>query len=154
LTPEYYIQEDAGVPDTLPGPGSIGSRRISRRRFGHDVAFAAALPLSLPQLLAEPHYFRYSSSAPSDLTQDQEQELEVRLANIVRKYGSRLSQEQRQHLRHILTYNEKMLASVRVFHLQNGDPPASVLRVALVGESRQVPEGDHGFRVQHKEGRS
>jgi hypothetical protein len=66
------------------------------------------------------------------LTPEQSQEVEDRLDNIVRKYGNRLSGEQRQHLRRILTYNERMLASIRTFPLQNGDPPASVLKLPLL----------------------
>jgi hypothetical protein len=66
------------------------------------------------------------------LTPEQSQEVEERLANIVRKYGNRLTGEQRQHLRRILTYNERMLASIRTFSLQNGDPPASVLKLPLL----------------------
>jgi hypothetical protein len=73
----------------------------------------------------------------SGLTAEQWQEVEARLANIVRKYGDRLTQEQRNHLRRIVAYNEKMLASVRAFPLQNGDSPASVLKVSLAGEGKR-----------------
>ena len=61
----------------------------------------------------------------------QKAEVDAKLANIVRKYGSRLSQEERVHLRKILVYNEKMLASVRAFSLENGDSPASVFKVSV-----------------------
>jgi hypothetical protein len=77
-----------------------------------------------------PH--RQSHSA--DLSPEQTEEVDAKLANIVRKYGSRLSEEQRGHLRRILSYNEKMLASIRVFPLQNGDPPAGVLMFSLLSE--------------------
>jgi hypothetical protein len=53
------------------------------------------------------------------------------LKNIIRKYENRLSDDQRAHLRRILTYNEKMLASVRSFPLQNGDSLASVLKISF-----------------------
>jgi hypothetical protein len=66
----------------------------------------------------------------SGLTPDQEQEVEARLANIVRKYGDRLTESQRTHLRRILAYNEKLLTSIRKHPLENGDPPASVLKLA------------------------
>jgi len=66
-------------------------------------------------------------------------EVEAKLANIIRKYGSRLNGAQREHLRRILAYNERMLASVRAFPLQNGDPPATVFKVSLAGENTARP---------------
>jgi hypothetical protein len=53
-------------------------------------------------------------------------------------------------LRRILTYNERMLASVRSFPLENGDPPASVLRVSFSeaaqksGAAHSTPAGTEG----------
>jgi hypothetical protein len=70
-----------------------------------------------------------------NLTPEQKQEVEGRLANIVRKYGDRLSEEQRQHLRHILSYNETMLAPIRAFPLKNSDSPATVLKLFTGNES-------------------
>jgi hypothetical protein len=120
--------------------------RISRRRFTQRAAVAAALSLSPTEFFAAAHHNQAAPDKAPSLTPDQTQEVEVRLANIIRKYGSRLSEEQRQHLRRILTYNERMLASVRAFPLQNGDPPASVLKVSFAsgnntGSARKSGEG-------------
>jgi hypothetical protein len=84
-------------------------------------------------MLAAPQDSRQESLA--EAAPEPTQDVEAKLANIIRKYGSRLSGAQREHLRRILIYNEKMLASVRAFSLQNGDPPASVLRVSPAGEA-------------------
>jgi len=116
---------------------------ISRRSFGRRAAQVAALSLSPIPLLAAPPAPSQTSGAPEQLSGKQNsglapelaQEVEAKLANIVRKYGMRLSDAQRQHLRRILTYNEKMLASVHAFSLQNGDPPASVLTL-VAGDER------------------
>jgi hypothetical protein len=118
------------------------STRISRRLFGRRAAFAAALSLSPAELLATSHHSLRDTQATADLTPEQSQEVEAKLANIVRKWGDRLSSEQRNHLRHILSYNERMLASVRSFPLENGDPPASVLRVSFA-ESASHPNPAH-----------
>ena len=103
--------------------------KISRRNFGRSAA-AAALSLSPAALLAKaselPEIFPMGRGNDSS-----SQEVDAKLANIVRKYGSRLSEEQRGHLRKILAYNQKMLESIRAFPLQNGDPPASVLKVTF-----------------------
>jgi hypothetical protein len=97
---------------------------VSRRRFGKGLVIAVATSLSSPSLAA-------SGEAQGQDGGVQNAEVETKLANIVRKYGSRLSQEEREHLRKILAYNEKMLASVRTFSVQNGDSPASVFKVSV-----------------------
>ena len=65
-------------------------------------------------------------------------EVDAKLANIIRKHGNRLSDEQRKRLRRILSYNETMLASVRMFRLQNDDPPASVLKISSLNDAPKV----------------
>jgi hypothetical protein len=116
---------------------------ISRRDLGRRAGIAAAITLSSSSLLgcntASVHESKPGDKTPDKagggLTADQAQEVEARLANVIRKYGNRLSEEQRQHLRRILTYNERMLVAIRTFPLQNGDPPASVLKISLVGQA-------------------
>ena len=119
------------------------SARISRREFGLDAAVgavaAAAVSLSPPSLLAarrDPDNISPTIAAGEQetatvkLTPEQSRDVEAKLANIIRKYGERLSEEQRKHVRKILAYNETMLAPVRAFALQNGDPPVTVLKLA------------------------
>jgi hypothetical protein len=121
------------------------SARISRREFGLDAALgaaaAAALSLSPPSLLnarrdpdnispAIPMGEQETPGAKPTLTPEQSRDVDAKLANIIRKYGERLSEEQRKHLRRILAYNETMLAPVRAFALQNGDPPVTVLKLS------------------------
>jgi hypothetical protein len=110
--------------------------KISRRKFARNAAAIAATSLSsAPGLLASSYDLReqQAASKPQEaanlgLTAEQVREAETRLANAIRDFGGRLSDEQRQRLRRILLYNEKMLVSIRAFHLENGDPPASVLQ--------------------------
>jgi hypothetical protein len=115
--------------------------RLSRREFGLDaaVAAAAAFSLSPPSLLSprrDPDNISPTiaageqEAATSKLTSEQGRDVEAKLANIIRKYGDRLSEEQRKHLGKILAYNEAMLAPVRAFALQNGDPSATVLKLS------------------------
>jgi hypothetical protein len=117
---------------------SANASPISRRDFGRRAVIGAAVTLSSALLacnIASVQESKPGEKSPDkssrSLAPDQAQEVEARLANIVRKHGNRLSEEQRQHLRRILTYNERMLASIRTFSLQNGDPPASVLKISL-----------------------
>ena len=121
------------------------SARISRREFGLDAAIgaaaAAALSLSPPSLLnarrdpdnispAIPMGEQETPGAKPTLTPEQSRDVDAKLANIIRKYGERLSEEQRKHLRRILAYDETMLAPIRAFALQNGDPPVTVLKLS------------------------
>ena len=125
------------VDQTRPWSLSVPSNasQVSRRRFGKDLAMATAFSFSRAALFRAP---RSSSQIANAETQGrdaggsvQNAEVEAKLANIVRKYGSRLSQDERVHLRKILVYNEKMLASVRAFSLENGDSPATVFKVSV-----------------------
>jgi hypothetical protein len=130
---------DAPIKDA--NGANTKAARISRREFALDAAVAAALSLSVSptRLLAarrerdniSPTFpaGEQESAAPK-LTAEQSRDVEAKLANIIRKYGERLSEEQRKHLRRILAYNETMLAPIRAFTLQNGDPPVTVLKLS------------------------
>ena len=136
-------------------------RRMSRRQFGRNAAAAvAAATVSAPGLLAtnvadaQTRTQKRTPTPPAPqqkrpeplegLTPEQTAEVEARLANILRKYGSRFTEDQKTHLRGILAQNERMMAPVRAFALQNGDPPASVLRISFDerGGNRQEQEKD------------
>jgi hypothetical protein len=108
----------------------LESHKVSRRDFGRGT-LTTVFSLAQPTLLfpgqtsvrevkpkAKP-----SKDNSSELSAEQIAEIEARFANIVRKYGNRLSEVQHEHLHQILTYSEKMLASIRAFPLQNSDPP-------------------------------
>jgi hypothetical protein len=142
-------------PAKYPGEaGKSSPPTVSRRRFGRDAVLAGALTLSSVSLLTgKEHSAGAGSASPGSLGlgPDQAQEVEAKLSNIIRKYGDRLSFAQREHLRRILAYNEKMLASVRAFALQNGDPPASVLRISFSGEATDT---ESRRSLKNKESRS
>jgi hypothetical protein len=135
--------DKSNAPTKDANSAATKSSRISRREFGLDAAVAAVGALSLsvsPRGLAAERRDRDNISptivageqetgAPK-LTAEQSRDVEAKLANIIRKYGERLSEEQRKHLRRILAYNETMLAPVRAYALQNGDPPVTVLKLS------------------------
>lgn len=119
----------------------MARKKISRREFGRRASVVAAASVAGATLLPaaveiDAHALRAGVEDDKEkfgLTAAQREEVEAKLANIVRKYGERLTQEQRVHLRKILSFNEKMLASVRAFPLENEDAPASVLRISPLG---------------------
>jgi hypothetical protein len=131
----------SGAPIKDSNAAARKSARISRREFGLDAALAAALSLSVSpsSVLAARHdrdtipstvaAGEQETTTPK-LTPEQSRDVDAKLANVIRKYGERLSEEQRKHLRKILAYNETMLAPIRAFALQNGDAPVTVLKLS------------------------
>ena len=95
-------------------------RAISRRKFGQSALIGAALPA----IAATPQ-----QQAGTPLSEAENAEVEARYANTIRQYGNRLSEEQRQRIRRVLTTNERMMSHIREFPLDNGDTPATVLKI-------------------------
>jgi hypothetical protein len=132
-------------PGSVPEQSSGSTlKQISRRQFGRNAAaaMAAATALTAPALLATNAAAQAKTPAQTapqqknpepleGLTPEQTAEVDARHANILRKYGSRFTDDQKARLRRILAQNERMMAPVRAFPLENGDPPASVLRLTF-----------------------
>lgn len=71
-----------------------------------------------------------------DLTPAQMQEVESWFNETVRRYGDRLSDEQRSRIRGVLVQNQRLLAPIRDFPVDNGDTPATTLNLRLEDYSR------------------
>jgi hypothetical protein len=143
------VSDERGDGSSPASPSESLPQHISRRQFGREATIAAAAALSVPVLLA-PH--TAAAPAPSQeqkpeplkgLSPEQVAEVDSKLADILRKYGDRFNDGQKAHLRRILAQNERLLAPVRAFRLENGDPPASVLRISFrtAGSSAEKSEG-------------
>ena len=116
---------------------------ISRRDFSVRLAGILAVAggpghlLDAQESAAKPSASATSSSpvAEEGLSQNEQEEVESRYQNVIRVWGDRLSSEQRERVHRVLVANSRMMQPMRAFQLQNGDPPAEVLRVADVSES-------------------
>jgi len=93
--------------------------RFSRRALGRRTALAIAAAAAAP---AQPQ-----GQAPLDASD--QGEVDAKFAEVVRKYGSRLSDEQKTRVRGVLGRHQRMLARVRAFEVENGDAPATGLRL-------------------------
>ena len=107
---------------------------LSRRRFaGSAIAAAAALALLPGAAVAENGNVQYSGTDPGPMPEGFSvadwDEVRARYSNLLRVYGERLSLEEKHRAVKILTTNQRMLASIRSFVVQNGDPSACTLRV-------------------------
>jgi len=97
---------------------------VTRRQFGKQAAFA-----SLSAALAvTPAAGQADTASSSEKETHAPDDIEARYQQVIRRYGDRLSEEQRKRLRKILVYNEKLLAPIRSFPLDNGQPAATVLK--------------------------
>lgn len=121
---------------------------ISRRDFSIRLAGIAGIAVSAgPEHLleaqesaAKPAASTASSSAAVEegLTQTEQDEVESRYQNAVRIWGHRLSEEQSERIHRILVANARMMQPMRAFQLENGDPPAEVLRVTTDSSSAEA----------------
>lgn len=136
------------------------SSKMSRRTFGRKAAGVAAVSLSPLALFGRPaesiaaapatpeNPSERRSSRPAGQASGTIETVNLKLSNIVDKYGKRLSGEQRHQLEGILAYNAKMMKGIHSIKLQNGDPPASVLKISF--DKRQVQTKEKSSS-QHEE---
>ena len=93
---------------------------VSRRGFGLAVAGA----LQPVRVLAQNQTATQTALPAAD-----QAEVDAKFANIIRKYGDRLSEDQRTRVRDVLARHQRMLMRVRAFSLDNSDSPATGFRL-------------------------
>jgi len=111
---------------------------FSRRRFALGAAAAAAGALIAPPDIAltqatQPDTKSSAGSldlaaqaAMAKLSPAAQAEVEMKVASVMRKYGDRLSAEQRADVRKALAEAQDGLEKMRAFALDNGDQPATI----------------------------
>ena len=111
---------------------------ITRRSFTAGAAAAATAAL-LPgkEGRAEGETFAQSQTdAMAKLSPDARAEVEAKLKEIFRKYGSRLSDAQKADIRKVMAETQDGLEKMRSFALANGDQPASVPLILRGGDHK------------------
>ena len=109
------------------------SKGISRRDFARRAALAAATTAMIPSdLLAQ----REAPATPAPqqaqgpkLSPESRAEVEAKIQAIVRKYGQRLSEEQKADVRRLVAEGQKSLETLRAFPLDNSHAPATVFEL-------------------------
>jgi hypothetical protein len=96
---------------------------VSRRDLGRNAALAAALAFAPGRVRAQGRG-NQPPLAPGD-----QAEVDAKFADVIRKYGERLSDEQKTRVKNVLGNHQRMLARIRAFPLENGDAPATGLRL-------------------------
>jgi len=69
-----------------------------------------------------------TKAAMAKLSASAQAEVEMKIASIFRKYGDRLSDEQKADIRRIMAESQEGLEKMRAFKLENGDQPADAFR--------------------------
>ena len=101
----------------------MNDANLSRRGFGRRVVLlAAAATQSNPGVAQD-------GRGPMSLDAAEQAEVDAKYASVLRKYGTRLSEQQRTRVREVIGRHQRMLRSVRAFPLDNGDSPATGLRL-------------------------
>jgi len=79
--------------------------------------------------------------AMAKLSASAQAEVEMKVASIFRKYGERLSDEQKADIRRIMAESQDGLEKMRAFKLENSDQPADAFRAyrseAKVGAAKE-----------------
>ncbi len=107
---------------------------IDRRQFALGAAATVTSALIRPgEALAQESTSvadldKKTRDAMAKLTPSARGEVEAKVASIFRKYGERLSEEQKADIRRIMAESQDGLEKMRVFVLENGDQPADAFR--------------------------
>lgn len=105
------------------------AKPLSRRSFGKGAFLVTAAAVAAPlSNVASAQGSAASFEHTNGLSEEAISRARARYENLLREYGSRLNDAQRKHVRAILVENERMLAPILAFKLENGDPPADVLK--------------------------
>jgi hypothetical protein len=128
------------------------SKFLGRRQFTFGAAVAAATSLVFPvdalaqtvqtAVTADQSLDAKTRAAMAKLSASAQAEVEMKVASIFRKYGDRLSEEQKADIRRIMAEGQEGLEKMRAFHLENGDQPADAFR-AYRTESKPAEDKTH-----------
>lgn len=119
---------------------------VTRRRFTLGAAAAATTALISPAEALEQAQNTASSQirtleqkakgAMAKLSPAAQAEVEMKVASIFRKYGDRLNDEQKTDIRRAMAETQDGIEKMRAFVLENGDQPATVLKLRREGGKR------------------
>jgi hypothetical protein len=104
--------------------------RITRRKFALGAAVAAGATLLPNDASAQTaSATQPQTSAMAKLSPAARAEVEAKTAEVFRKYGDRLTEEQKSDIRRIMAETQDGLEKMRSFDLANGDQPTTVFKI-------------------------
>jgi len=120
------------------------NHKLSRREFARRAALAATTAVVVPSTLLSQETATRPMPAPdkppqmtTELSSELLAEGELKYQWIIQKYGSRLTDAEKQDIHRLVMEAQKLLATFRAFPLDNPDQLATVLKfsdAAIFGE--------------------
>ena len=109
---------------------------LSRREFAKAAALTTAAALVPAELVAQQEKPAPTTAAkppekPPEapkLSEASQAEADFSYQTVIRKYGSRFSEEQKAEIKRLITSQQGTLDKLRAFAVTNGDQPALVLK--------------------------
>jgi hypothetical protein len=89
-------------------------------------------------------------AAMAKLSASAQAEVEMKVASIFRKYGDRLSDEQKADIRRIMAESQEGLEKMRAFKLENSDQPADAFRAYRAEEHSSTTKPAQASRQKEK----
>jgi len=136
----------------MPAAGDGLSRREFARRAGVAAAAMAAIPGGVLGMAGTPSSGREDSIAPLQeaaggtpkLSAEALGEADGKVAEILRRYGAKLSEAQKADVRRLMREAQEQIEALRAFPLENSDEPATVFHVVgtsprSAGTTRRAP---------------
>jgi hypothetical protein len=109
--------------------------KLSRREFARRAALAATTAVVVPAVLLSQETAPKPAPSPGtppqtamELSPELKAEGELKYQWIIQKYGSRLTDAEKQDVHRLVMEGQKPLAAFRAFQLDNADQPATVLK--------------------------
>ena len=123
---------------------------ITRRSFAKTAAAAATVAFISPaealirndQTGADNPLSQKAQAALARLSQASRDEVVMKVNEILRKYGSRLNDEQKSDILRIMAENQPGLEKMRAFALENGDQPATIFHPVLDSKPAAREKGE------------
>jgi hypothetical protein len=122
------------VPARNPETGE-SNHKLSRREFARRAAFAATTAIVVPPALLSQETAAKPAPSPgtpppasTQLSPELQAEGELKYQWIIQRYGSRLTDAEKQDVHRLVMEGQKPLAAFRAFPLDNSDQPATVLK--------------------------
>ena len=131
---------------------------LTRREFARGAAAAAAAIAALPAgplycatgvagAIAPPQSTpaaaaplpQEAASRHPKLSAEAQAEAEGKTTEILRRYGAKLTDEQKADIRRLVEEAQEPLETLRRFPLENSDEPATILRFASASAARRAP---------------
>jgi len=117
----------------MSDPKATAHAKISRRDFAVSAALATAALAAVPaDALAQEkpaaEAAKPETPQPPKLSAGSQAEVETRYAEVLRKYGARLSEDQKKDVHKSLLSQQQGLDQIRAFPLENWDEPATVFK--------------------------